>query len=288
MRSISGTQSRTYGSQVAIVTSFGVDADRQDAEARRVGRGHHVGDAATSTFSGSMRRYGRPTRLASHSVSVSSVSGLDGAPLLPLLVGDDRERMLRAAVVAPLLLQLRRRLGADQLVLDQPVEQLGERAGARSGGLWLLRCIRIEDYTANCAHRHAALRAAFEFHRAGAGCARSGRGHVRLRQLRLHHRRHHRGLQRVLRRASSPATRRGRRSRGPRRSRCPTRSSCSPARWSAPGPTRTRRRSGCCSFATVGCVALHRRARLRRPGRRGARHRADHRVATSSSAPART
>ena len=44
MRASSGSQSRTYGSAVAITASLVFTADRQDAEARRVRRGHHLGD----------------------------------------------------------------------------------------------------------------------------------------------------------------------------------------------------------------------------------------------------
>ncbi len=90
------------------------DADRQDAEARRVGDDITSVTAEKSIFSGSMCRYSRPTRLASHSVSVSSASGLcGGAGALPLLVGDHRRAgaACRGSSGAPSSAS-RRRLGA--------------------------------------------------------------------------------------------------------------------------------------------------------------------------------
>ena len=48
------------------------------------------------------------------------------AQALPFLVGDDAQRVVSAAVVAALLLEQLGRLAFHVLVLDQPVEQLGE------------------------------------------------------------------------------------------------------------------------------------------------------------------
>ena len=132
MRASSGSHSRTRGSAVAITASLAVTATGRMR--KRVAYADDITSvtAAKSIFNGSMCRYSMPTRFASHSASASSVK--ERTALLPFLVGDDDQRVHRAAVVAPLLAQLLGSLGIDQLVLEQPVEDLGERqlrVGAR-------------------------------------------------------------------------------------------------------------------------------------------------------------
>jgi hypothetical protein len=57
------------------------------------------------------------------------------AQVLPALLRHQRERVLRAAPVAALLLQHLGGLARQRAVLDQPVDDLGERQAMLGGGL---------------------------------------------------------------------------------------------------------------------------------------------------------
>jgi len=121
---------------------LGGDPDRQDLEARRVGRGHHLGDRRKVD----LERVDMPVF---HADALGEPLGerLDGERLvrrlraLQLLVGEHDERVLRAAVVAPLLLHLVGVGRLDQLVGEQPVDQLDDRQAvlARLG----IACLRL-------------------------------------------------------------------------------------------------------------------------------------------------
>jgi hypothetical protein len=73
MRESSGSHSRTRGSAVATTASFVLSATGRMR--KRVAYAEDIISvtAAKSIFSGSMCRYSRPTRFASHSASASSV-----------------------------------------------------------------------------------------------------------------------------------------------------------------------------------------------------------------------
>jgi len=103
-------------------------AHRQDAKARRVRRAHHVGD----------RREIDLQRIDVQVIHADALGEPFGerfererlaarAPVAPFLIGDDDQRMERAAVVAALLLQLFGRRRGHELVRDQPVEDVGKR-----------------------------------------------------------------------------------------------------------------------------------------------------------------
>src|SRR5512135_679149 len=187
-----------------------VNADRQDAEARRVGARHHLGD-------------GREVDLQRIDVQVFHADAL-GEPFaqrverqrtargtrgLQLVVGENHQRVLAAAVVAPLLLQQFGGRAVEQPVLDQPVDHFDERQAALGGGSLdrLLHAVPSklrETIYLNARIRHG-FYPSFGAPRARCHTARSmGLEHVRLRELRLHDGGDYGGVQRLLRRRRRP------------------------------------------------------------------------------------
>ncbi len=195
-------------------------ADRQDAKARRVRGGHHLGHAGEVDLQRIDVHVFHADALGEPLGERFERKGLAArARLAPLLLGDDDERMQGAAVVAPLLLQVFGRLGGDELVLDHPVEQLADREPVRRA--FCLNCLLHRQKTIpqtliphGCAPFHQRLGGRRAEARAplrhGARERRRGRSPARPAQPR---RAHARGLP-LLARADSSAAGRGTFDRG--------------------------------------------------------------------------
>jgi MFS transporter, UMF1 family len=135
-RAISASHSRTKGSAVAITASFAVSATGRMRKRPAYALDITSVTAEKSIFSGSMCRYSRPARCASHSASASSVSGLcGGRASFHFSAAIMASGCCAAAPVAALLLQLLGRLAREHPVLDQPVEHLREGQAAVGGRL---------------------------------------------------------------------------------------------------------------------------------------------------------